>query len=155
MALGNGKSIPVTCSQCAMLVDNGQALGDHVAQTGHMKSRWCAECNRLFDTKNSRQQHRRNSPKHRNRESDKTPTSTSHKPAKPVAAKKSGIVPITSNEADINTAPVLTTKAASRKKPASNKGPASTCMAPTASASTNQTALFGKSTARGASTDHR
>ena len=137
-----------------MLVDNGQALGDHVAQTGHMKSRWCAECNRLFDTKNSRQQHRRNSPKHRNRESDKTPTSTSHKPAKPVAAKKSGIVPIRSNETDINTTPVATTKAAA-KKPALNKGPASTCTAPTASASTNQTALSGKSTARGASTDHR
>ncbi|KAI0838525.1 ribonuclease H-like protein [Hypoxylon sp. FL0890] len=50
---------------CSLVFENVQSLSEHVKQTGHMKSRYCAPCFYLFRTKDGLQQHEKTAAKHK------------------------------------------------------------------------------------------
>ncbi|XXH02051.1 hypothetical protein Hte_008416 [Hypoxylon texense] len=55
---------------CAIIFPHKLLLSQHIQQTGHMKARWCATCQRLFPNTESLQQHKNKAARHENDQAD-------------------------------------------------------------------------------------
>ncbi|KAI1139411.1 ribonuclease H-like protein [Hypoxylon sp. FL0543] len=64
--MSQGKGPRKLKCDCALAFESAQSLNEHIKETGHMKSRFCAPCCHLFSSKDGYQQHKKTSAKHKN-----------------------------------------------------------------------------------------